>query len=753
MAFLPTNAAQVQQFAMSLYGYQVGSTTMAAVQADITTLGGLSNALNTYFNISFGALPTATVAANLVQNVGITTGAADAITYVKAILDTTPAAARGVAVSGILNAFSKMTGDAVYGAAASVYNNRLTSALNYTGANDVAVGTASPSQILPLTTGADVLGGTSGDDTFLAAADTLNPLDVINGGAGNNTLKIDSGADLKGSISNIQNLVYVGDAHLSNGIDASKVGGLQTVTFQDITGLHSNDDDAGVEINNLQNGSTVRIEGTIASEDESYTIIHANYAKDATVANLVLINADETDSSYIDFAATGTSTDTLKTLNVNGNTKYTSGSNNTTVDLLVGADNDVNKISTLNVNSYAGGTLKIDASVDAGAGDGIGKNLTTIDATASAGKTIIDITGYAKNLTYKGGASDDTLIIDLKSLTAQDSIVGGAGVDTLSLNVVDDTVTTHTTTNTDHYKTSITDQGYGFINDTGFEQVGFYAEDDQAMVLNMAKLTSSTVQMNSDDFEVSGVSDTDTFVANTGDNWVALAHARSVVGPNYDYTGNGVVNVSVGAGKSVQIDAVVLTTNDNGAIVADVYDDNTGDNWQYSDFAKLVLTGAGEVYFDNTDAETADTAGGATVDASAMTGTSVLDYTGNINQTDYVTLGAGKDLVGIWGSSTSLFDRVTGFSAAADKIKLNDYDDSWVGKLTIDSGVTTASGAIANALVQLDEEETGYFQFGGNTYVVEDGNYVDGQDTIQADFAIQLVGLLTLTASNTDLPA
>lgn len=748
-SFPVTNAARTQQFAMALYGIQLGTSTLTAVQDDIANNGGFTNTINSYFTYSFGSLPTATVAANLVQNVGITTGAADAITYVKAILDTTPAASRGVAVEGILNAFSKMTGDAVYGAAATYYNNRLSAAISYTGVNDVTVGTSSPSQTVPLTTGADVFGGSNGDDTYLAAEDTLNPLDVINGGAGNDTLKIDAGDDLQGSISGIENLVYVGRAYGMDPINAAKVGGLQTVTFQDASELHSDGEYRGVEIENLQSGNTVRIEGTINSETnnyddaDEYTIIHAHYQKDATVANLVLINADETKSGYIDYSAVGTSTDTLKTLNVSGNTKYVSASNNTTLDLLVGStqddngiDNEVNKISTLNVNSYAGGTLKIDASDEAGYSDGIGKNLTTIDATASAGKTIIDISGYGKDLTYKGGASDDILIMDFDKLTAKDSIVGGSGFDSLRLNVDSDgsDVPTYTLDGDDNQ--IVTDEGYTFLNATGFEQVGFWDIDtgNDDLVLNMNKLTASSVRMETD-LAASNVSDSDVFIdAHNESTWFTLTHARSTVGPAYDYTGEGVVNVTVEASQDVNIMDVVVGESESGATQAE-----SG----YSDFAKLVLSGAGTVYFYNEEADTADTAGGAIVDASAMTGTSSLEFAGNINQTDYVTLGAGKDFVGIYGSTTTLFDRVTGFSAA-DKIMITDTDgdESWVGKLTIDSGVTSASGAISNALAQMGEDEVAYFQFGGNTYVVQD----DEGDAS----AIQLVGALTLTSANID---
>jgi len=76
MAFLPTNANQLQAFAGALYGVQVGSKTLAQVNTDITAVGSLGAALNGYYNASFGTLTTSAVAAVIVKNLGLTGDAA-----------------------------------------------------------------------------------------------------------------------------------------------------------------------------------------------------------------------------------------------------------------------------------------------------------------------------------------------------------------------------------------------------------------------------------------------------------------------------------------------------------------------------------------------------------------------------------------------------------------------------------------------------------------------------------------------------
>jgi len=182
MAFLPTNASQVQQFAVALYGIQVGSTTMAAVQADITAVGGLNKALNTYYAVSFGSQTTAAVAASVAANLGLTGQAAtDGAAYITAALNAAPANTRGEVVEGIINLFSTLTSNATYGAAATAWNAKVASAVAYTGAADVAAGaTLNIGQTIPLTANIDHVAMPAGT----AVDHVVGTIDTVSGSNG-----------------------------------------------------------------------------------------------------------------------------------------------------------------------------------------------------------------------------------------------------------------------------------------------------------------------------------------------------------------------------------------------------------------------------------------------------------------------------------------------------------------------------------------------------------------------------------------
>lgn len=162
MALIPTSTLVVQSFAGALYGVQLGTNTMAAVNRDIANLG-LNPTLNAYFSYSFGNLTAAQVAARLVANLGITTGSDNAVAYVVGQLGAAPAAKRGEVISSILQAFSGLTADATYGAAATAWNSKMDAAADYTGTTDVAVGTAVST--FTLTAGAKKTETTANTDT------------------------------------------------------------------------------------------------------------------------------------------------------------------------------------------------------------------------------------------------------------------------------------------------------------------------------------------------------------------------------------------------------------------------------------------------------------------------------------------------------------------------------------------------------------------------------------------------------------
>lgn len=95
-----------------------------------------------------------------------------------------------------------------------------------TGEGEVAAGStypvaddeqvSKPGETFYLTTDRDSLVGTAGDDVFRATtAGDMDDFDTVDGGAGNDTLEVYTGDALKGTFTNIENLVVAGTAAAS----------------------------------------------------------------------------------------------------------------------------------------------------------------------------------------------------------------------------------------------------------------------------------------------------------------------------------------------------------------------------------------------------------------------------------------------------------------------------------------------------------------------------------------------------------
>jgi len=200
MSMLPTNAALVQRFAAAMYDVTVGSKTMAQINADIaTTTGGLDGVLNKYFSISFGSATTASVAATMTKNLGLVGDAGKSgATYIEGILNQTAAANRGSKVVEMLNTFSGLTADSVFGGAATAFNTRVMRAVEYgsnTQADLVGAPATSTSTGNELSLGRDDLQGGASDDMFvgriIGSSSTLQSADKITGGGGFDTVLAD----------------------------------------------------------------------------------------------------------------------------------------------------------------------------------------------------------------------------------------------------------------------------------------------------------------------------------------------------------------------------------------------------------------------------------------------------------------------------------------------------------------------------------------------------------------------------------
>ena len=209
MMIIPTTQTTIARYAAGLYGVKLGNPTLIAVLSDVNLnsangVSGLNSVLNSYY-APFASQTSAQVAATVVANAGIVAGnfgltaanVAAAVAIVTAELNfAAPMKNQGAAIANILAAWSNNSvNDPVYGAAARAWNLKIDQAnahsISPLNTENVAFGAINTE--FALTAGNDRLTGTAGDDVFIANfsidGSTLQSGDVINGGAGVDTLK------------------------------------------------------------------------------------------------------------------------------------------------------------------------------------------------------------------------------------------------------------------------------------------------------------------------------------------------------------------------------------------------------------------------------------------------------------------------------------------------------------------------------------------------------------------------------------
>lgn len=586
--------------------------------------------------------------------------------------------------------------------------------------------------------------GQGGNDVFNAPlagtngeSPTLNPLDTITGGLGTDTLRIVGAQELTGTLESIENVVYSGDiSDLQGGIspvvviDASIVGGLQTMTFQTVTA--DNSGLLAIVVDNLAQGQGVGVAGVYNAAE-----LVAVYGSTATAASFSFNNARVRDGEPINGIAAFADGSKLNTINLSGSTYFKDATEFTGV--LAGSEST---IKTVNITASAGGTLAVDLRPIS--------LLTTVNAASSLGNTIVTLNGLNTDLTYTGGAGSDILYYDLANITINSNITAGTGFDSLRLDSGDTVsanlaIASAASATAFEGQKSLTVTGYTLINATGFEQVGINNQGGSApfvTAIDMGQLAANSLYLMGDRFLVSRALDADTFVSGFGGNNVLTAAKLRTAGV---YEGSGVINVNaqdanisitkvVTNGTSTAAATGALTTTTTGTVISETY----------SDFAKLVLSGEYDVTFDNSAVVTEGTtsvtfttfnAGGAIVDASALTGN--LIWTGNTNQKDLVTLGAGDDELNVIDtgakSTYQRYDVITGF-AGDDTIAVAASGDTIVKVTTTASTLALAFVDVANQL----DGAIGYFKFGSSTYIYDGA---DDGGVANTDLAVELVGV------------
>lgn len=382
---------------------------------------------------------------------------------------------------------SPLENDATYGAAAKAWNAEVTASYEYS---------ADPSNTVPstsdvngneagknfvLTAGQDVRTGTSGADFFRGVAGvqvgnqdqtTLNSSDILDGGAGQDTL-----------ILNLTGANYIGGARIKN-IETLQIGtnlGLANFDYNVNAGQNEITEVTTIVYDQINVNETLTVNNILKTGEALPTLawkneagsqagtVNANYRASAVAGatdqavelhNVMAVNADATTGRLnigggvetLTITSTGTTANTLNaSTNVDGrNADLVSGSNDGVPDngvltkVVVKGDQAFGRAATVVTNDVAGelnfGLTNHVASSDLGLNNqasasnlvSVAGTVTEIDATEADGGVAMRFVGRndgaAVNVTFKGGNAADYIEFERGNVNA----AGGEGNDTFA---------------------------------------------------------------------------------------------------------------------------------------------------------------------------------------------------------------------------------------------------------------------------------------------------------------------------------
>ena len=362
-------------------------------------------------------------------------------------------------------------------------------AATLTAANTAADATASAEQVaagqtFTLTTGIDnVVGGGNSDliigvvDETTVANNTFSVADVINGGAGSDTLQLavsDIAADrtyIPALVTNTENIRLV-----NTDADAA------TLNVTGVAGLASVEASSAVGAANFTNLSST---STSLKATANVGAVNFGFKSTATVGESTAIDLHLTSNAgnvTVNTDGSGIESATITVSGINSGGSYigaasalTSLTVKGTGSLVIDSANDLTALESLDASENSGG-VTYDATASNVALTGGSGNDTLTDGAGNdtimggAGNDVL--TGGTGNDHIDGGAGNDT--VTLSNVTENDTVTGGEGVDTLVLA----TGTTYTATDS---------AGSGI---SGFEVI---ATAGASMVQNMSGLGENSI--------------------------------------------------------------------------------------------------------------------------------------------------------------------------------------------------------------------------------------------------------------------
>jgi len=295
--------------------------------------------------------------------------------------------------------------DVFYGAAATAWNAEV--AASVTDATGVAY---------TLTTAKDTVAGGSNVDsiigalTTLSTGDTFGVTDVINGGAGNDTITLTMEKAFTGfttgSMTGVESVTITNNGAASFGFDGSGTTGVTSYTLNATTApITLSDIDSGVATYNVNGLGSAK-----TAPARAFASVLNTLASEVTgTADTVALNVNGV--GYSSSSVMTTDMDYIETVNLG-----VTGANFLSLS-------DSANIKTLNVTGA--GTVNITA---------VPTTLTKFNASAATGAVTANLTGTTAQLTQIAlGSANDALTLNAADFAGTVAISGGAGTNGLTL--------------------------------------------------------------------------------------------------------------------------------------------------------------------------------------------------------------------------------------------------------------------------------------------------------------------------------
>jgi len=576
-----------------------------------------------------------------------------------------------------------------------------------TGSLFSVTGGTTPVTSFSFTTGVDNLTGTSGADVFVADQTagagkyTFTAVDTVTGGDGIDTIKI-----------------------FSDGT-AAAIAAIKTATITGVENIFINNLGANnIDVSGLKGVTGLQLDAPGASSTE-------------TLAGQTFTLSNETTGGYtFTLASTSDTTEAITLSNVKADTIDLSGTKVTSASIAsTGSANSI----TLTDTGAALTSLKITGDQALSLTESLA-SVKTVDASAASGAVKLDVSGVALNaaFAFTGGTGNDTLTLKAGAiglLTAGTQLDGGAGKDTLT------------------------------VNDTS------YSASDYAKLAAVKNFEVFSLATTGATIDASQITNFKEFAVSTGTETINNIGSGTTLDINGATTainlggavGTTAATINLGTSSAAGFTTTALTVTGLTADTLNVAGTSaqTITALHNSDNTTLTITGSTDLTIGSIDATTT----GSKIDASGFTGKlSVIGST----KADIIIGGSGNDTLATGGGSDTLtggagtdkFDVSASIGGSTTVATINDIatkeslilnagngtnvfttakvDVSAAADLTAALNLAAAGDGSANSKVS-------WFQFGGNTYVVEDNTA--GATLAATDQVVKLVGTVDLSTA------